>query len=168
MIQGYTGHVAMWANRTPYRQPFVETADAVFADGEAPPLHRRLRRRVDGVRRLAVRRLAGHRPLPLLPVRRGRAVGRRALPHASPRRESRAISGKSSGGFGAMITPMLRPDLFGALATHAGDTLYELCYIPEFAQGGAVPARRTTATSGAGGTTSSPAPAFTKEEDASC
>jgi hypothetical protein len=44
----------------------------------------------------------------------------------------RAISGKSSGGFGAMITPMLRPDLFGALATHAGDSLYELCYLPEF------------------------------------
>ena len=31
-----------------------------------------------------------------------------------------------------MITPMLRPDLFGALATHAGDALYELCYVPEF------------------------------------
>lgn len=49
-----------------------------------------------------------------------------------PDRESRAITGKSSGGFGAMITPMLRPDLFGALATHAGDTLYELCYVPDF------------------------------------
>ena len=49
-------------------------------------------------------------------------------------RESRAITGKSSGGFGAMITPMLRPDLFGALATHAGDTLYELCYVPEFGE----------------------------------
>ena len=49
-----------------------------------------------------------------------------------PDRESRAVSGKSSGGFGAMITPMLRPDLFGALASHAGDSLYELCYIPEF------------------------------------
>jgi len=47
-------------------------------------------------------------------------------------RDSRAIMGKSSGGFGAMITPMLRPDLFGALATHAGDTLYELCYLPTF------------------------------------
>ena len=47
-------------------------------------------------------------------------------------RGHRAITGKSSGGFGAMITPMLRPDLFGALATHAGDALYELCYIPEF------------------------------------
>jgi S-formylglutathione hydrolase FrmB len=44
----------------------------------------------------------------------------------------RAIAGKSSGGFGAMITPMLRPDLFGALATHAGDALYELSYIPDF------------------------------------
>ena len=31
-----------------------------------------------------------------------------------------------------MITPMLRPDVFGALATHAGDALYELCYVPEF------------------------------------
>ena len=49
-----------------------------------------------------------------------------------PDRESRAISGKSSGGFGAMITPMLRPDLFGALASHAGDSLYELCYVPDF------------------------------------
>ena len=52
----------------------------------------------------------------------------RTLPAAA----HRAIMGKSSGGFGAMITPMLRPDLFGALATHAGDSLYELCYIPEF------------------------------------
>jgi hypothetical protein len=46
----------------------------------------------------------------------------------------RAIMGKSSGGFGAMITPMLRPDLFGALATHAGDALYEHCYLPDFAE----------------------------------
>jgi S-formylglutathione hydrolase FrmB len=46
--------------------------------------------------------------------------------------EHRAITGKSSGGFGAMITPMLRPDLFGALATHAGDTLYEQSYLREF------------------------------------
>jgi hypothetical protein len=33
-----------------------------------------------------------------------------------------------------MITPMLRPDLFGGFATHAGDALYECCYIPEFAK----------------------------------
>ena len=49
-------------------------------------------------------------------------------------RDHRAITGKSSGGYGAMVTPMLRPDVFGALATHAGDALFELCYwrdVPE-------------------------------------
>jgi S-formylglutathione hydrolase FrmB len=44
----------------------------------------------------------------------------------------RGIAGKSSGGYGAMVTPMLRPDLFGGLATHAGDALFELCYLPDF------------------------------------
>jgi S-formylglutathione hydrolase FrmB len=44
----------------------------------------------------------------------------------------RGIQGKSSGGYGAMITPLLRPDLFGALATHAGDALFELTYQTEF------------------------------------
>jgi Putative esterase len=46
----------------------------------------------------------------------------------------RGIAGKSSGGYGAMITPMLRPDLFGGLVTHAGDALFEVCYQPEFPQ----------------------------------
>jgi S-formylglutathione hydrolase FrmB len=44
----------------------------------------------------------------------------------------RGIQGKSSGGYGAMITPLLRPDLFGALATHAGDALFECSYQLEF------------------------------------
>src|ERR671930_2196289 len=47
-------------------------------------------------------------------------------------REHRGIQGKSSGGYGAMITPLLRPELFGALATHAGDALFEHCYLPDF------------------------------------
>ena len=49
-------------------------------------------------------------------------------------RDHRGITGKSSGGYGAMITPMLRPDLFGGLATHAGDALFEACYGPMFAE----------------------------------
>jgi hypothetical protein len=31
-----------------------------------------------------------------------------------------------------MVTPMLRPDLFGGFATHAGDALFETCYLPDF------------------------------------
>jgi S-formylglutathione hydrolase FrmB len=50
-----------------------------------------------------------------------------------PQREHRGIQGKSSGGYGSMITPLLRPDLFGGLATHAGDALFELCYARDFA-----------------------------------
>jgi S-formylglutathione hydrolase FrmB len=45
----------------------------------------------------------------------------------------RGVQGKSSGGFGAAITAMLRPDLFGGFASHAGDSLYEYSYLPELA-----------------------------------
>ena len=33
-----------------------------------------------------------------------------------------------------MVVPMMRPDAFGALASHAGDALFECCYIPSFAK----------------------------------
>jgi S-formylglutathione hydrolase FrmB len=131
VIQGYTGHVGMWANRTAYRQPFVETADAVFASGEAPPC---IVVYVDAwtayggsqfVDSPGTGRYHSYLCDEVVPW-----VDARYRTLAAP--ESRAISGKSSGGFGAMITPMLRPDLFGALATHAGDALYEMSYVPEF------------------------------------
>jgi S-formylglutathione hydrolase FrmB len=131
VIQGFTGHLAMWRNRMPYRQPFPETADAAFARGEAPPA---LVVYVDAwtsyggsqfVDSPGTGRYHSYLCDEVVPWVDGRY---RTL--AEPRH--RAIMGKSSGGFGAMITPMLRPDLFGALATHAGDSLYELCYLPEF------------------------------------
>jgi S-formylglutathione hydrolase FrmB len=133
VIQGYTGHLAMWRNRSPYRQPFPETADAVFARGEAPPA---LVVYVDAwtayggsqfVDSPGTGRYHSYLCDEVVPWVDERY---RTLPQAA----HRAIAGKSSGGFGAMITPMLRPDLFGALATHAGDSLYELMYIPAFGQ----------------------------------
>ncbi len=131
VIQGYTGHVAMWFNRMPFRRPFPELADEVFADGTTPPA---IVVYVD-----AWTSLGGSQFLD------SPATGRyhsylcdevvpwvdahyRTLPDAA----HRAISGKSSGGYGAMVTPMLRPDLFGALATHAGDALFDVCYLPDF------------------------------------
>jgi hypothetical protein len=50
----------------------------------------------------------------------------RTLPEAA----HRGVQGKSSGGFGAMVWGMLRPDLFGAFATHAGDALWEVSALP--------------------------------------
>jgi S-formylglutathione hydrolase FrmB len=51
-----------------------------------------------------------------------------------PAREHRGIAGKSSGGYGAMVASMLRDDVFGALASHAGDALFEHCYLPDMAK----------------------------------
>lgn len=45
----------------------------------------------------------------------------------------RALAGKSSGGFGAIVWALRRPDLFGGFASHAGDALFEVSLAPEFA-----------------------------------
>jgi hypothetical protein len=133
VIQGYSGQVTMWANRTAFRQPFLETADAVFAGGEAPGCILVYvdawtsyggSQFVDSPGTGAYHSYLCDEVVPWVDAR-FRTIADR---------ESRAITGKSSGGFGAMITPMLRPDLFGALATHAGDALYEYCYLNEFAK----------------------------------
>jgi S-formylglutathione hydrolase FrmB len=131
VLIGYGGHVTMWYNRTPFRQPFPETADQLFAAGAAPHA---IVVYVDAwtsyggsqfVDSPGTGRYHSYLCDEVVPWVDGRY---RTLAGAA----HRAIAGKSSGGFGAMITPMLRPDLFGALATHAGDSLYELCYLPDF------------------------------------
>jgi S-formylglutathione hydrolase FrmB len=48
-------------------------------------------------------------------------------------REARAIGGKSSGGFGALALAMRYPDLFAAVASHAGDMYFELSVLPDLA-----------------------------------
>ena len=132
VIQGYTGHLSMWRNRAAFRQPYPETADALFAGGQAPPCVVVF---VD-----AWTAYGGSQYVDSAGTGRYHSyLCEEVVPWVDGRyrtiadRESRAITGKSSGGFGAMITPMLRPDLFGALASHAGDALYEYCYLPEFA-----------------------------------
>jgi Putative esterase len=131
VIQGYTGQVTMWRNRSPFRQPFIETADAVFASGQAPPA---IVVYVD-----AWTAYGGSQFVDSPGTGRYHSyLCDEVVPwvdanyRTAADRDHRAIAGKSSGGFGAMITPMLRPDLFGAVATHAGDSLYEYCYLRDF------------------------------------
>ena len=130
-IQGLTGQLDMWRNRAPFRRNFPELADDLFAAGGAPPC---LVVWVDCWTSLGGSQFVDspgtgsyHTYLcdEVVPWVEGRY---RTL--AAP--EHRGIAGKSSGGYGAMVTPMLRPDVFGGLATHAGDALFEACYLPEF------------------------------------
>ncbi|HEX6686717.1 MAG TPA: alpha/beta hydrolase-fold protein [Candidatus Limnocylindrales bacterium] len=131
VIQGYTGHVNMWFNRTSFRQPFPELADAMFAKGETPPA---IVVYVD-----AWTSYGGSQYLDSPGTGRYHSyLCEEIVPFvdASYRtiadRDHRAIAGKSSGGYGAMVTTMLRPDLFGAFATHAGDALFDVCYRYDF------------------------------------
>jgi hypothetical protein len=130
VIQGYTGHVGMWRNRSAFRQPFPERADELFVNGVPPAVvvYVDAWTSYGGSQFVNSPGTGRYHSYLCDEVVRWVDDRFRTLPEAA----HRAITGKSSGGFGAMITPMLRPDLFGALATHAGDSLYEYCYLAEF------------------------------------
>ena len=46
----------------------------------------------------------------------------------------RAVTGKSSGGYGAMVQAMRHPELFSAFASHSGDIYFEFGYLPDMAK----------------------------------
>ena len=131
MIQGFTGQLDMWRNRSAFRKNFPELADELFANGEAPPCivvwvdcwtSYGGSQFVDSPGTGKYHTYLCDEIVPWVD----------AHYRTLPQREHRGIAGKSSGGYGAMITPMLRPDLWGGLATHAGDALFETCYLPDF------------------------------------
>jgi hypothetical protein len=131
VIQGYTGQVDMWRNRSAFRLNFPELADRLFTAGDAPPC---ILVWVD-----CWTSIGGSQFLDSAGTGRYHTyLCDEVVPWVDSRyrtmaaREHRGITGKSSGGYGAMVTPMLRPDLWGGFATHAGDALFEACYLPEF------------------------------------
>ncbi len=131
LIQGYSGQVDDWLSRAAFEPNIVERLDAMFAAGDTP----------EGIVVLvdAWTSLGGSQFLNSAGTGRyldylcDDIVG--FVDERYPTlagREHRGIAGKSSGGYGAMVVPMLRPDVFGALASHAGDALFEACYLRDF------------------------------------
>jgi S-formylglutathione hydrolase FrmB len=53
-------------------------------------------------------------------------------------RAGRGVFGKSSGGYGALVHAMKYPDVWGGIASHAGDIGFEWVYRPEFPRAAAV------------------------------
>jgi S-formylglutathione hydrolase FrmB len=131
VIQGFTGQIDMWNNRDPFRPTYPELIDAMFERRASPP--------VVVVFVDCWTSLGGSQFL------NSPGTGRyldflcdEVVPfvdagyRTDARRERRGIQGKSSGGYGAMVVPMLRPEPFGALASHAGDALFEASYQRDF------------------------------------
>ncbi len=46
-------------------------------------------------------------------------------------KNSRAVMGKSSGGYGALIMAMRHSEIFGLACSTSGDAYFELCYLPD-------------------------------------
>ena len=131
VIQGMTGQLDMWLGRSAFEPTMVERVDAAFS---APGAPRAVVVFVDAwtsyggsqfVNSIATGPYMDYLCDEVVPFVDA------AYP-AIADRDHRGITGKSSGGYGAMMVPMLRPDAFGALASHAGDALFEVCYQPEF------------------------------------
>jgi hypothetical protein len=121
----------MWLGRNAFEPTFLERIDGMFAAGECPPAVIVLVDAWTSVGGSQFLNSPSTGPyldhlcdeiIPFVDARYPTLVGR----------EHRGVTGKSSGGYGAMVAPMLRPDAFGALASHAGDALFECCYQPEF------------------------------------
>ena len=152
VIQGYTGQVDMWWNRSVLRPTVPELVDELFAgpgpegpgpqspEGpggrQRPPPPPAIVAFVDCWTSLGGSQFLNSpgtgRYLDYLCDEVVALVDQRYP--TLPAREHRGIAGKSSGGYGAMVAPMLRDDVFGALASHAGDSLFEHCYLPDMAK----------------------------------
>jgi Putative esterase len=131
VIQGFSGQVDMWLSRTAFESTMIERLDAMFAAEECP----------DAIVVFVDAWTSRGGSQFLNSTSTGRYLDYlcdEVVPFIDSRyptlagRDHRGLAGKSSGGYGAMVVPMLRPDVFGALASHAGDALFECCYQREF------------------------------------
>ncbi|GAC1324958.1 MAG: alpha/beta hydrolase-fold protein [Chloroflexota bacterium] len=132
VLQSFTSQVDMWWNRTAFRPSVPELVDALFARGTTPAT---IMVFVD-----AWTSLGGSQFLNspgtgcYLDYLCDDVVGFVDEHYPTrPEATARALSGHSSGGYGAMVVPMLRPDVFGALASHSGDALFDFSYMPDIA-----------------------------------
>lgn len=132
VLQGFSGQLDGWLARKPFDPTFVERLDAMFAAGDCP----------DAVIVFvdAWTSLGGSQFL------NSSATGNymdylcdeivpfidAEYPTAGTQGR-RAVTGHSSGGYGALVLGMLRANVFGALIAHAPDSLFESCYIRDFA-----------------------------------
>jgi pimeloyl-ACP methyl ester carboxylesterase len=122
-LQGFTGQLAMWDNRLPFRPTFPE-----LLEREAP--------RCVVVLVDAFTSVGGSQFVDSHGAGRYHTyLCEDIVPFVDARFTTngrRGVAGKSSGGYGAAVTAMLRPDLFGGFASHAGGGLFEVTIRPFF------------------------------------
>jgi S-formylglutathione hydrolase FrmB len=131
VIQGYSGRADMWLERPAFEPSMIDRLETMFSDERCP---RGIVVFVDAWTALGGSQFLNSPAIgPYMDYLCDEVVpfvDEHYPTHGD--RDHRALAGKSSGGYGAMVVPMLRPDTFGALASHAGDALFEACYLRDF------------------------------------
>jgi ribonuclease HI/S-formylglutathione hydrolase FrmB len=131
-LQGFLGEVDDWWNRKAFRPAVPELVDDLFSEGDTPAA---IVAFVDAWTALGGSQFLNSpgtgRYMDYLCDDVTACVDRAFRTIAG--RDHRALAGKSSGGYGAMVVSMSRPDVFGAFASHAGDALFEYAYLPDIA-----------------------------------
>ena len=123
VLQGFTGELEMWRNRAAFRPTFLELLDREDIDARVVFVD-------------AWTSVGGSQFID------SNGSGRyhtylcdEIVPFVDERYDSsgfRGVAGKSSGGYGAAVTAMLRPDLFSGFASHAGGGLFDVSIRPFF------------------------------------
>jgi S-formylglutathione hydrolase FrmB len=133
VLPGYGAAVEEWANCDLFEPTIFERLDTLYAQDDAPPPC--IFVFVDGATAYGggqfVNSSATGRHEDYIADDVVAHVDQNYRTLAAP--EHRGTSGHSSGGIGALALCMRRPDVFGAAASHAGDSLFEHCYGRELA-----------------------------------
>ena len=123
VLQGFTGQLDMWRNRAAFRPTFLELLDEADVDARVVLVD-------------AWTSVGGSQFVDSPGSGRYHTyLCDEVVPFVDARYETnglRGVAGKSSGGYGAAVTAMLRPDLFSGFASHAGGGLFEVSIRPFF------------------------------------
>lgn len=131
-LRGHTGQLDMWQNRRAMAPTFLERVDARSERADVPAVIVVL---VDGWTSWGG---AQYLDSPAI-GRYQEYLSRDVVDFVDSTYRTvaastgRAIAGHSSGGYGALVSGLLHPEVWGAVASHAGDALFEVSYQPSFA-----------------------------------
>lgn len=132
-LTGFTGRGQMLLNAQPFSPNLAERLNGLLARGQIgemivvmPDCFTRLGGS-QYINSTAVGRYEDYLLEELVPF-----VDRRY--RTKPDAAHRAVVGKSSGGYGALVHAMRHPEVFGAAAAHSSDCYFEYGYLPDFAK----------------------------------
>jgi S-formylglutathione hydrolase FrmB len=132
-LHGFTGTGLQWLNTSPFTRTVPERLDYLIAEQGMPPCI--------GVFADGWTSLGGSQWINSEGIGRYRDYVARDLVAFVDRTfrtvakgGARAIVGKSSGGYGALVISRFHPELFAHIGVHSGDAGFEYCYLHELPQ----------------------------------